>query len=189
MWIDHVIYGTADLDSTAQAVCDSLGLMSIAGGRHEGVGTHNRIVPLDGGFIELLAVADREQAERSDLGAALSAAIASDGGLIGWAIGVREVGPTADRLRTRIAEVGRDGMVARLTGVDEALASPALPFFIERTGGPQARVGPRITWLELAADRDQLTRWIGEEPPVPIRFVAGVPGLRAVGIGEAELRP
>jgi hypothetical protein len=44
--IDHVIYGTADLDVAAVRIEAQLGLTTVAGGRHDGVGTHNRIVPL-----------------------------------------------------------------------------------------------------------------------------------------------
>ncbi|MEA2221141.1 MAG: hypothetical protein QOJ35_3767 [Solirubrobacteraceae bacterium] len=66
MRIDHVIYAAADLDVAAARVRADLGLTAIAGGRHDGVGTHNRIVPLgDGSFLELLAVADPEEASRS----------------------------------------------------------------------------------------------------------------------------
>ena len=50
--IDHVIYGTADLHVAAARVEACLGLTAVAGGRHEGLGTHDRIVPLaDGSFI------------------------------------------------------------------------------------------------------------------------------------------
>jgi len=63
MRIDHVIYGTDDLDAAAARFADELGLPIARGGRHDALGTHNRIVPLgDGSFIELLAVANREEA-------------------------------------------------------------------------------------------------------------------------------
>jgi hypothetical protein len=74
--IDHVIYGTSDLDAAARRVEAAVGIAAVAGGRHEGLGTHNQIVPLsDGTYIELLAVADPDEASRSPLGAALQAAI------------------------------------------------------------------------------------------------------------------
>jgi hypothetical protein len=75
--IDHVIYGTADLDVAAARVQAELGLTAVAGGRHDGIGTHNRIVALgDGSFLELLAVADPREASGSEVGAALQSAIA-----------------------------------------------------------------------------------------------------------------
>ena len=53
MRIDHVIYGTADLDGAAARFADEFGLAAARGGRHDGLGTHNQLVPLgDGCFIE-----------------------------------------------------------------------------------------------------------------------------------------
>jgi Glyoxalase-like domain len=194
--IDHVIYGTADLDVAAAQVDTCLGLKTVAGGRHQGLGTHNRIVPLaDGSFIELLALADPQQAQRSPLGAALQGAIARGDGLFGWAVAVEDVEPIAVRLGTTITAVGRQGMTARLTGVLESLTEPALPFFIERTAGritgrtapPLANATARITWLEVAGDAGRLNDWLGSAE-LPIRVVDGDAGVRAIGIGERELR-
>lgn len=58
MLIDHVIHATVDLDAAAERMQVELGIAAVAGGRHVGLGTHNRLVPLgDGSFIELLAIA------------------------------------------------------------------------------------------------------------------------------------
>jgi hypothetical protein len=125
--IDHVIYGTADLDLATARVEADLGLTAVPGGRHEGVGTHNRIVPLgDRSFIELLAVADAREAAGSELGAALVAAIARREGLLAWAI-------------------------------------------------------------EVAGDPRRIEDWL-DGADLPVRVVAGEPSVRAVGIGERELR-
>lgn len=98
MRIDHVIYGTADLDRAAARMEAELGLTAAPGGRHEGLGTHNRIVPLaDGSFVELLAVADPEEAARSPIGAALQAALARGDGWLGWRWRSRTSGPPAPR--------------------------------------------------------------------------------------------
>ena len=71
MRIDHVIYATRDLDDAAGRIERELGLVSLPGGRHEGLGTQNRIVPLGGGYLELLAVADLPEATASDFGRGL----------------------------------------------------------------------------------------------------------------------
>jgi hypothetical protein len=194
--IDHVIYGAADLGAAAARVEACLGLRAVTGGRHDGLGTHNRIVPLaDGSFIELLAVADPEEAQRSPLGAALQAMIARGDGLFGWAVAVEDVGPVAVRLGTTISTVGREGMTARLTGVLESLSEPALPFFIERAAGriagrtapPVTNATARITWLEVAGDAGRLNDWLGGAE-LPVRVVDGDGGVSAIGIGERELR-
>ena len=80
-------------------------------------------------------------------------------------------------------------MSARLTAVAESLAEPCLPFFIER-GRPvsQAGVAKRvISWIEVRGDSRRLEQWLGRAAPaVPI--VEGEPSVRAIGIGDRELR-
>src|SRR4051812_49932833 len=86
MRIDHVICATADLDAAAARVEAQLGVAVVGGGRHEGLATHNRIVPLGGGYLELLAIADADEAAGSALGAAVQRRVAAaGGGAIGWA--------------------------------------------------------------------------------------------------------
>jgi hypothetical protein len=192
MRVDHVIYGTGDLDAAAARFADEFGLPVVPGGRHDGLGTHNQLVPLgDGSFIELLAVANREEAMRSPLGAALCAAIERRDGLLGWAVGVEDIDGHAGRLGTLISTVGRQGMVARLTGVMEALAEPCLPFFIER--GPDlnlrsvTRAKAGLVWIEVAGNAGRLEQWVGGVQ-LPVRVVDGPPGVCAIGIGNRELR-
>jgi catechol 2,3-dioxygenase-like lactoylglutathione lyase family enzyme len=189
--IDHVIYGTADLDAAAARLRAQLGLVAVDGGRHDGLGTHNRIVPLeDGSFLELLAVADPDEAKRSALGAALQSAVARGEGLLGWAVAVDDLQPVAERLGTPITHVGRQGMTARLTGLAEFLAEPCLPFFIERDtahAGPRGADARSICWIEVAGDARRLRRWLGGGE-LPVRVVEGEPAVRAVGVGERELR-
>ena len=192
MRIDHVIYGTADLDLAAARVEAELGLSAVAGGRHEGLGTHNRIVPLgDGSYIELLAVANPDEAEGSAIGAALQAAIARGEGLLGWAVAVENVAPIAARLGTPIIGVRRQGLSARLTGVQESLAEPFLPFFIERPATGRSVVGANdareLSWIEVAGDGGRLERWLAGAA-LPVRVVDGEPGVRAIAVSGRELR-
>jgi catechol 2,3-dioxygenase-like lactoylglutathione lyase family enzyme len=190
MRIDHVIYGTTDLDRAADRMQAEFGLTAVGGGRHEGLGTHNRIVPLGGGnFVELLAVADPDEAKASPLGAALMTAIQRGDSLLGWAVAVDDVEPVAARLGLPITAVGRQGMKALLVGVAESLAEPYLPFFIQHpTDRPAQRTtdAEPITWIEVAGDVGRLEAWLaGAE--LPLRVVSGPPGLQAVGIGDHEL--
>lgn len=192
MRIDHVIYGTSDLEVAAARFGDELGLPVVGGGRHDGLGTHNRIVPLgDGSYIELLAVADRGEAMGSPLGTALCAAIERGDGLFGWAVAVEDVEDVVRRLGISTVVVGRQGMTAQLAGVAESLAESYLPFFIERRegwrGGPAERATAGLSWIEVAGDADRLDGWIGGAV-LPVRVVDGRPGVRAIGIGELELR-
>jgi hypothetical protein len=193
MRIDHVIYATADLDAAAARVERDLGVAVRGGGRHDGLGTHNRIAPLGGGYLELLAVADPAEAAGSALGAAVQARIAAAGdGLMGWAVAVDAVEPVAARLGTELSTIARAGLSARLTGVAEAMREPFLPFFIARDPGvpdPAAGGGAGgIAWLEVAGDAARLERWLGGAK-LPVRVVEGPPAVRAMGVGAREWRP
>jgi catechol 2,3-dioxygenase-like lactoylglutathione lyase family enzyme len=190
--IDHVIYAAADLEAAASRLESELGLRATSGGRHEGLGTHNRIVPLGGGYLELLAVADPEEAASSDFGRGLLTRLAQDGdGLFAWVVAVDDIAAVARRLRTAITTIRRAGLSARLTGLPEAMREPILPFFISRDPGvPDPGIdgdAGGITWIEVAGDAPRLEQWL-EVSALPVRVVEGQAAVRAVGIGEHELR-
>ena len=191
MRIDHVIYAAADLDAAAERVERELGL-KVEGGRHDGRGTQNRVVPLGGGYLELLAVTDRAQASGSDVGRALLDRLRTAGdGLLGWVVGVDDIEPVASRLGTQVTTIRRADLSARLTGIAEAMRSPYLPFFLSRDPGspdPGAGTGAGgISWVEVAGDAGRLKDWLGGAD-LPVRVVDGPAGVRAVGIGGRELR-
>jgi hypothetical protein len=189
--IDHVIWATADLDAAAERLERSHGLRAAGGGRHDGMGTHNRIVPLGGGYLELLAVADAEEAAGSALGRAVTERLASVGeGLMSWAVAAEDVTAVAARLGSELVTITRQGFTGRLTGVAEAMAEPGLPFFVERSrdvADPGA-VGDAggITWIEVAGDAARLEAWLAGAA-LPLRVRPGAPALIAVGIGEQQL--
>jgi catechol 2,3-dioxygenase-like lactoylglutathione lyase family enzyme len=192
MRIDHVIYATTDLDEAAARLERELGLKAVGGGRHDGMGTHNTIVPLGNGYIEILAIADPQEAASSPLGRAVTGRIAAQGdGLMGWAVAVDDVDETAGRIESTISTIGRQGMTARLTGVVEAMEEPCLPFFIERDPGvadPGGGGAEGIAWIEVAGEPERIGPWIGGLGSLPVRITAGPPAVIAVGIGDRELR-
>src|SRR4051812_38004865 len=121
MRVDHVVWATADLDAAAQRMEREHGLAATGGGAHDGMGTHNRIVPLGGGYLELLAVRDAAEAAGSPLGRAVTARLERVGeGLMGWAVAVDDVEAVAHRLRAGGAAVSRDGVTGPLTRVPRA---------------------------------------------------------------------
>jgi hypothetical protein len=190
--IDHVIYAAADLDPATARLAALLELPAAGGGRHDGMGTHNRIIPLGGGFLEVLAVADADEAAGSPLGRAVLGRIEATGeGLMGWAVAVEDVGAIASARGLPVTTIGRQGMTARLAGVAEAMAEPMLPFFIERDPGiadPGSDVaGEGIAWIEVGGDAARLHAWLGRAD-VPVHVVEGPAEVRAMCIGERELR-
>ena len=187
MRIDHVIWKAADLDRGAEHIADTYGLSDDGGGRHVGIGTHNRVFPLGGGYLEVLAVADPQEAARSPLGQAI---VDAPEGLFGWAVAVDDVVAHADRLSLEVTTIARDDLTARLAGVQEAMADHWLPFFIQRDAGvadPGAHGDAGgISALELAADAERLERWIGGAQ-LPLRLADddnGPRGLRALVLGS-----
>ena len=187
-----MIYAARDLDSAAVLIEDELSLPVLPGGRHTGLGTHNRIVPLGDGYVELLAVADREEAMASDFGRGLLARLGEVGeGLFAWAVAVDAVEAVADRLGLAVTTIERQGLRAHVAGLAESMADPSLPFFIRRDPGvaDPAAAGDAggITWLEVAGDQRRIVHWVGGAE-LPVRVVDGIAGVRAVGIGSGELR-
>ena len=192
MRIDHVIYATQDLDAAAARLESEHGLVADGGGRHAGIGTENRIVPLGGGYLELIAVVDYAEAQRSALGHQLAERIAERReGLMGWVVAVEDVIGHAGRTGAELSTIERSGLRARLAGVATAMAEPALPFFIERDAGiadpGAAGDAGGITWVELAGDEARLRAWLGGAE-LPVRITDGEPALLGVGIGDRELR-
>ena len=187
-----MIYAAADLDVAAARVESELGLAVRAGGRHEGLGTHNRIVPLGGGYLELVAVADPQEAARSEFGRGVGARLSERGdGLLAWAVAVEDIDSVARRLETTITVIRRAGLSARLTGLTESMREPFLPFFIRRDAGvPDPGIhgdAGGITWIEVAGDAARLEQWL-DSSPLPARVVDGPPAVRAFGIGGREFR-
>jgi hypothetical protein len=192
MHIDHAILATADLDAAARHLGDEHGLEVSGGGRHLGIGTENRIVPLGPGYIELIAVVDREEARQTPLGRALAERILATGeGLMGWVVAVEDARAEAARTGADLSVIERSGLRATLAGVATAMAEPTLPFFIERDpgiGDPGASgTAGGLTWVEVAGDERRLAAWLGHAE-LPVRVVPGSPAVRAVGIGPGELR-
>lgn len=188
MKLDHVVFGTGDLEAATARVERELGLSVVSGGRHEGQGTHNRIVPLEGAYLELLAIADREEAQASPVGAILLDRIDAGDGFVGWACRVDDVDATARRLDSELYIVRRDGLEGRLTGVQQALNEPCLPFFGRSDKRPETG-DTALTFIEVAGDRTRIEHWLGPDHGLPIRIVDGAPAVRAIGLGDSEFRP
>ena len=189
MRIDHVIWVADDLHPAADRLAREHSLPEGGGGgRHVGIGTHNRVFGLGGGYLEVIAVADHEEAAASALGRAIAQA---PEGLFAWAVAVEDVVDRADRLGLDVTTVERDGLTAHAAGLAEAMAEPWLPFFIQRDPGIEdpgaGGDAGGIAWVELAADAERLRAWLGGAE-LPVRYATGdVPGVRAVGLGSGAV--
>ena len=206
--MDHVIYAVDDLDEAAAGLFDREGLASVPGGRHEGWGTANRIVPLGDTYLELIAVVDVDEAEGSEFGRGVRRAQAEDRPLVGWVVATDDIDAVAKRLDLEVEEKSRetaDGETLRwrLAGIERALKTGALPFFVqwdvpdeERPAAAEARHEADvegIAWVEVCTDdRDAVEEWLGDDHDLPLRLTDGDPALAAVAIaaggGEIVLR-
>jgi hypothetical protein len=204
--IDHVVRAVDDLDEAAVALREEFGLDSVAGGRHTGWGTGNRIVPLGPDYIELIAVLDREEAALSFLGSHVLEQLEGGDRFIGWCVAVDDVEPHAARLGLEVTTGSRtrpDETVLRWrsAGLQEAMEDPSVPFFVAWDVPPELHPGRAaadhsvrpegISWIEVGTDALRLKDWLdGEE--LPVRVVGGPPGVLGVGIatgsGEIVLR-
>ena len=201
--LDHVIVVVADLDEAARQYHEEHGLASIAGGRHAGHGTGNRIVPLGSSYIELMGVIDRDEAASSPLGSWVERRLVEVGEApVALCLRTDDIEATARRTARKPLRMTRtrpDGVELRwrLVGLDAALAE-GLPFFIEWNvddvdhPGRQlvehrcAAVG--IDWVELGGDHDRLASWLGQHE-LPLRHVEGAPGPHRAAVAIANAEP
>ena len=178
--LDHVVVAVADLASSYR------GLRSVAGGRHDGWGTANRIVPLGDAYLELVTVVDPAEAETSAFGRWVAAA---PPGPLGWAVRTTELDATAARLGLPVAAGSRATAAGellrwRVAGFEHAAAEPLLPFFLEWADdapfpGRAAPPAGRLAGLELRGDASRLDAWLGGAR-LPLTVRPGRPGIARV---------
>jgi hypothetical protein len=196
MEVDHVLIAVDDLEAAAKEVEERYGLASVEGGRHQGFGTANRIVPLGETYLELVAVVDDEEAAASGFGSWVRG-----GGhprLLGWCLRTDELDAVAERLGLTIADGSRarpDGAVLRwrMAGLERSAEEPSLPFFIEwgagtaHPGGALAQ-SATIDEVRLQGEPDQIEEWLGGAN-VPISVSQGRPALRSIVLDNGALEP
>jgi hypothetical protein len=193
MELDHVLIAVTDLEAAAREFEARLGLSSVDGGRHPDWGTANRIVPLGSCYLELVAAVDARVAAGSSFGRWVAEGATDSGRLIGWAVRTSGLDDVARRLGLTVRSGSRvtpsgEELRWRSAGVDEAIAEPCLPFFIE--WGEGARLPgtenhrATITRLVLEGSPDRLTVWLGEHS-LPIRVLSGPAEVAAVVLSTA----
>ena len=136
--IDHVVLAVDDPDATAAALETEIGLATGGGGRHDALGTFNRLVWLGDSYLELIGVFDQGLAERGWLGPAVVAALERGGGLATWAIAVDDLdaqlrwAPEGSLAGPIDGERRRDDeRIVRWRLAHPSALSPETPFLIE----------------------------------------------------------
>ena len=178
--IDHLVIAVRDPDAAAAELERDAGLAFTGGGRHEAMGTFNRLAYLGDTYLELIGVFDRGLVESSvtfAVGwAAMAVLDAGREGLVTYALATDDVAGDVMRLRAGGSPIGTpvagsrtrpDGSVVRWITAFPELGPDKPPFLIEheRAGaewGDEARADRaafrhpgggrvRVTALELPA--------------------------------------
>lgn len=196
--LDHVVYAVRDLDDASVRFRTEFGLDSVAGGRHPGWGTANRIVPLGIDYIELIAVVDPAKAAESVIGRALRAALDAGDGWFAVCAATDDLDAVAARLGARPEPGERerpDGAVIRWRTVNPEAREPWMPFFISwdvredlhpgRTRAGHGVLAERLSWVEVGGDAERLREWLGGEE-LAVRVTDGSPGVHRVAVATAS---
>jgi hypothetical protein len=139
--LDHLVYAVPDLESAVDAFSRQLGNAPAFGGRHEGVGTHNAILPLAGErYVELIAADPTRPAPNQPRPFGLDTL--QNSRLVTWAVRSRNIEADTTRARARgydpgiVFEMSRkqpDGETLswQLSLRAEPLGDGLLPFVID----------------------------------------------------------
>ena len=104
--IDHVVLAVTDPDAAARELTETLGLTFTAGGRHEGLGTFNRIAFLGDAYLEVIGVDDAAEAQGWAIGRAAVEALGRGGGFATWALADPTIRTTVARLQANGSHLG-----------------------------------------------------------------------------------
>ena len=147
-------------------------------------------MPLGSSYLELVAVVDAGRGRReSSFGRWVGDGATDSGRLIGWAVRTSDLDAVAGRLGLTVRSGSRvtpsgEELRWRSAGIDEAIAEPCLPFFIEwgegvRLPGTENPQPATISRLVLEGNPDRLAGWLGEHS-LPIRVIDGPAEVAAV---------
>lgn len=177
---DHVLIAVNDLSLAASDFRDRYGLESSEGGRHTGFGTANRVIPLGDSYIELIAVADEEEAAGSPLGRWVREMCSAGDRPAAVCLRTDDIEATAASIGSPALAMQRvrpDGAVLswRLCGLESTLQDPALPFFIQWHIEPKdfpgslpethPNAGIDLAWVELGISEERLRERVGAQGP------------------------
>jgi len=103
--IDHLVIAVPDPDAAAAELEVLVGLRASGGGRHETLGTFNRLVWLGDTYLELIGVWDEALATASWIGAPTVRALAAGGGMATYALASDDLATDSERLRRQGADL------------------------------------------------------------------------------------
>lgn len=127
MMIDHLVFAGPDLDDASALVERILGVSTVPGGQHVGVGTRNRLVGLGGStYLEIIGP-DPDQEEPA-LPRPFEIDDLDEARLVAWAVSVPEISEARRQVGEQL--VGQGSSLSRMTPSGGVLAwevTPTLP--------------------------------------------------------------
>jgi len=171
--IDHLVIAVADPDAAASDLEARLGLVPGSGGRHDALGTFNRLIWLGDTYLELIGVFEPILAASSWIGAPTLRALDAGGGFATWAIATDDIDADVAALRARGSDLAEpidgerlrpDGRIARWRLSSGSRLDPERPPFliehdpsgaewtIDERAERRAATTARLAVLELAVD-------------------------------------
>ncbi len=184
--IDHLVVAVRSVEAAADVMERDLGLAATGGGRHEAMGTYNRLAFLGDTYIELIGVFDATLVRSSRSfavgGAALRQLEERGEGLATYALATDDVTRDVARLRAAGSPIGEpvagsrvrpDGELVRWVCAFPELGPERPPFLIEHEAagaewGDEARA-TRAAFRHPGGGRVRLTALA-----LPVANVAGV---------------
>ncbi len=191
--IDHLVIACSDPDAAAADLEAAVGLRSSGGGRHEALGTFNRLVWLGDAYLELIGVFDDGLAAASWVGRPTLRALERGGGLATYALAGDDLSADVARLRGRGAGIEGplagerrrpDGRVVRWLLAAPPELGPAEPAFLIEHDGSAAEwtSAERATRAAEAHPVGGPVRLEVLGIPVPSVHVATMAQLRTLGL-------
>ena len=106
--IDHLVIAVPDPDSAAADLATALGMAPGGGGRHDLLGTYNRLIWLGDTYLELIGVFDAGLAGESWVGRPTLRVLGSEAGtgLATWAVATDDIEGDIARLRETGSDLG-----------------------------------------------------------------------------------
>jgi hypothetical protein len=139
--IDHLVIAVANPDEAVTAFEGAIGPAPTGGGRHDALGTFNRVVWLGETYVEFIGIFDPGLAEESWVGRPVLRALEAGGGFATWAIatddldanlaGLRAAGSSLGDARSGERRRGDGALVRWRLAAAENLGPAEPPFLIE----------------------------------------------------------
>lgn len=142
MAIDHLVYGTPDVEKSVDELEALLGVRAVPGGKHTGAGTHNALISLgDGVYLEIIGP-DPEQTPPGDRPMPFGVDKLERGRLVTWAAKCHDLDARVRRAREAGYDPGSPQPMSRktpdggelkwtLTRAPEAVGDGLVPFLID----------------------------------------------------------